>query len=69
MGGPRPLRRGEKTDGSENIPGEPAPSRRTEMRKGFLRNLLTSFPEKLRGIVGTVGGGSDTEREEQVHVA
>ena len=34
-----------------------------------LPNLPTSFPEKLRGMVGTVGGGNDTEQEEQVHAA
>ena len=52
MGGPRPLIRGEKKDGAENISGVPAPSWRTARRRRFYGIDQPVSLEKLRGIGG-----------------
>ena len=69
MGDTKPLTRGEKKDRSEEYSEEIGTVMTRRQATAVVPNLPTSFPEKLRGIVGMVGGGRDTEREEQVHAA
>ena len=48
---------GEKKDGAEQHGEETGTVMASCKATAVLPNLPTSFPEKLRGMVGTIGGG------------
>ena len=66
MGETQPRRRGSNQDGSEKISSDAEPSWRPARRRRLSDSDQPVSPEKLRSMVGTIGGGRDTEREKQV---